>query len=59
MISADTVLNILQEGGITEIKDILPEQAYLLIKKKYIDNKYDGKPYLKYVIKKYEKKIEK
>jgi len=54
MISAETVLNIIAENGVEILKDILPGQAYELIKKKYTNE--TGLPYLKTLIKKYEKK---
>ena len=55
MISANTILNIIDENGIDSIKGSIPNIAYQLIKKKYVDNK-DELPYLKKIIKSYEQK---
>lgn len=55
MISADTVLNIINENGMDILKSILPEKAYELIKKKY-DKEPGELIYLKELVKKYEKK---
>lgn len=55
MISADTVLNIIQENGLEAIKDVIPDIAYDLIEKKYIKNA-NKLPYLKEIIKNYTKK---
>lgn len=54
MITGETVLNIINETGIESLKTILPKEAYELIKKKY--NKENQLPYLKQVIKKFERK---
>jgi len=53
MISANTVLNIIEESGVERLKGILPMKAYELIKKKY--SKDSDVPYLKLLIKKHEK----
>lgn len=54
MITGETVLNIINETGIESLKTILPKEAYELIKKKY--NKENQLPYLKQVIKKFDRK---
>ena len=54
MITGETVLNIINETGIESLKTILPKEAYELIKKKY--NKDNQLPYLKQVIKKFDRK---
>ena len=54
MITGETVLNIINETGIESLKTILPKEAYELIKKKY--DKDNQLPYLKQVIKKFERK---
>lgn len=54
MITGETVLNIINESGIESLKTILPKEAYELIKKKY--NKENQLPYLKQVIKKFDRK---
>lgn len=53
MIKAQTVLNIIEEGNIEVLKNILPQDAYALIVKKYVNN---DKPFIKKVVKKYEQK---
>lgn len=58
MLSANTVLHIIEENGIEQLKKIIPIEAYQLIKKKYIDN-VEQIPYLKKIIKKYETKQKK
>ena len=58
MISAETVLNIIQENNIEVLKNVIPDVAYNLIVKKYIKNN-DKIPYLKKLIKKYENKEKK
>lgn len=54
MITGETVLNIINETGIESLKTILPKESYELIKKKY--NKDNQLPYLKQVIKKFDRK---
>lgn len=54
MITGETVLNIINETGIESLKTILPKEAYELIKKKY--NKDNQLPYLKQIIKKFDRK---
>ena len=53
MISANTVLNIINESGTERLKGILPSKSYELIKRKY--ERKTELPYLKELIKKHEK----
>lgn len=53
MISANTVLNIINENNLELLKSILPDTAYELIKRKYEINHL---PYLKTIVKKQEQK---
>lgn len=55
MISAETVLNIIQENNIEVLKGVIPDISYELINKKYVKN-VDKIPYIKRIIKNYEKK---
>ena len=52
--SAETVLNIIEEHNVEKLKHVIPDIAFDLIKKKYC--KETQIPYLKQLIKKFEKK---
>ena len=54
MLSAETVLNIIEEDNLELLKKIIPPTAYELIVKKY--SKEESIPYLKRIVKKYENK---